>query len=97
VIDAGEVLAVSGVVEADQCAAVHAAVFERCNSAGFGSHNDHRHPADEGRAPVAGIGDLGFEAEIVPYGTFEQKPLLLVQEFGVLIDVKGNLAQPFGP
>ena len=55
--------AAAGVVEADQGAAVRAAVFERRDlPVGIAGHHD-RHLPDNRRAPIVGIGDLVFKAQ----------------------------------
>ena len=59
VIDALEILgAAAGIVEADQRAAMDAAVLERGDRTVGVAHDHDRHLSDLCRAPVAGIGDL---------------------------------------
>jgi hypothetical protein len=54
--------AAAGVVEADQGSAMRTAVFERGDfPLAIAGYHD-RHPPDNCRAPVAGIGDLVLKA-----------------------------------
>jgi hypothetical protein len=59
------------VIEADQGAAVRAAVFEGRDRSVIIAGDDHRHPPDNSRTPVAGISYLVLEAEIIPHRAFE--------------------------
>ena len=67
VIDAGEILGRAAVVQADQRAAMRAAVLERVHRAVLAAHDDHRHLAHEGGAEVAGVGDVHFQAQEIPH------------------------------
>jgi hypothetical protein len=58
--------AFAGVIEADQGAAVCAAVFEGSDRFVIIAGDDYRHPPDNSRTPVAGIGYLILEAEKIP-------------------------------
>ena len=75
-IDALEVLHRAAVFQADQRAAMRAAVLERGEIAVFRAHDDDGHAADEGRAVVAGVGEFDLEAEEVPGRAFEDALLL---------------------
>ncbi len=97
VVDAGEVFRVAGVVEADQCTPVQATVFERGDGVGFGPHHHDGHAADEGGAPVTGVRDVGFNAEVVPHRTFKQALLFLVEQRWVLVDLERDLGEAFRP
>ena len=67
VIDAAEVLFAGAViVEANQCAAMRAAVLESVDFAVAVAGDDHRSVTDESGAKIARIGYLGFKAEIIP-------------------------------
>src|SRR5262249_58970385 len=66
VVHALESLGRARVVERDEGAAVRAAIFERPNDTIRGPRDDHRHLADERGAIVAGLGDVGLEADVVP-------------------------------
>ena len=46
---------------------------------------DNRRLADIGRAKIAGVGDLGVEAEIVPYRPLKDLPLLTLVDLGVVV------------
>ena len=63
--------ALARVIKADQGAAVRAAVFEGGDRSVIIAGDHHRHPPDNSRTPVAGIGDLILEAEIIPHRAFE--------------------------
>src|SRR4051794_27396976 len=62
-VDALKILSTdAGIIQADQGAAMRTAILERGNRP-VGIAGDHyRHPADDGRPPVAGIGDRVFQA-----------------------------------
>src|SRR5437870_4100854 len=63
--------ALTRVIEADQGAAVRAAVFEGGDRSVIIADDHYRHPPDNSRTPVAGIGDLVLKAEIIPDRAFE--------------------------
>jgi hypothetical protein len=76
------------VIEADQRTAVRTAVFE-CRDRSVIIAGDHnRHPPDNGRAPIAGIGYLVFEAEVIPDRAFENLFLFDSPRFIVAIRAK---------
>ena len=54
--------AAAGIIEANQGAAMRAAVLERGDRSVIIAGDHHRHPPDNGRTPVAGIGYLVLEA-----------------------------------
>ena len=62
VIDALEVLPAAGIVQADQRAAMRAAVLEGRELAVLGARHHHGHAADKGGAVVADVGKFGLEA-----------------------------------
>src|SRR5947208_7074099 len=75
VIDAGDLLAVPLLGQAQQIAAVGAAVDEGVDRAIRAARDNDRDLADGRRDPIAGRGDLGFEAEVIPGRPLED-PLL---------------------
>src|SRR5437016_6253464 len=76
VIDAGDLLAVALLGQAQEVAAMGAAVDEGIDRAVGPAHDDDRDLANRCRDPVAGLRDLGREAQIVPGWPLED-PLLL--------------------
>src|SRR5580704_8595091 len=66
VIDAGDLAAVSLIGEAQQIAAMGAAVDKGVDRAVRRAGDDDRDLADRRRDPIAGIGDFIGEAEIAP-------------------------------
>ena len=92
VIDAGEFLDAAGALQAQQVAAMGAAVDEGVDRAGRVAHDDDRGLADGGRDVVAGFGEFHREAEVVPGGSLEQALLLALVLRGVGIDPEGHLA-----
>ena len=98
VIDALEILgAAAGIVEADQRAAMDAAVLERGDRTVGVAHDHDRHLSDLRRAPVAGVGDFGFQAEKIPDRAFEDPLLFGLQQLPVAIDPVRNPRQVAGP
>ena len=101
VIDAGEVAGMAAPIERDQRAAVRAAVLEGVDLVIEIARHDHRHRAHEGGAVVAGLLDLGFEAEEVPHRAFEDAALLLRVDLRRLVDPERDARQralrPFHP
>ena len=83
-------------VEADQRAAMRAAVFERVQVAVAVTRDDDRRIADRGRAEVAGSGYLRLEAEEAPGGTLEQSLLLCRVHILALEHPIGNSREAFG-
>src|SRR5487761_241648 len=77
VIDTTHPCAVARLLVADERAAMRAAVLESVDTAVRVACDDDGHVADEGRAPVARLGNLGFEAEIVPRRAHEEPGALL--------------------
>src|SRR3954469_14447696 len=97
-IDALEVLgAAAGIVEADQSTAMDAAVLERGDRTIRVAYDHDRHLSDLCRAPVAGIGDLRFQAEKIPDRAFEDPLLLDLQQLPVAIDPVRDPGQVAGP
>ena len=92
VIDAAEFLDVAGALQAQQVAAMGAAVDEGVDRAGRVAHDDHRGLADRGGDVVAGFGEFDREAEVVPGGALEQALLLAVVLVRVGIDPERHLA-----
>ena len=97
VIDALEVLRRAAVFQADQRAAMRAAVLEGAQLAVFGARDDDRHAADEGGAVVADVGELGLQAEEVPDRAFEDALLLGAQHVVLGVDPVGHAGEPRGP
>src|SRR6266851_1654123 len=76
VIDAGDLLAVALSREAQEVAAMGAAVDEGVDRAVGPPPDDDRDLAERRRDPVAGLGDLGRQAQVIPGRPLED-PLLL--------------------
>ena len=68
--------AASGVVQADQGAAMRASVLERRDRPIGIACDHHRHLPDHRRSPVARIGDFVFQAQEIPHRPLEHQPLL---------------------
>ena len=97
VIDALEVLHAAAVLQADQRAAMRAAVLESAKLAVLGAHHDDGHAADEGRAVVADGRQIEFEAEIVPDRAFEDALLLGGEHVLVGVHPVGHAGQARRP
>ena len=96
VIDAAEALDAAAGMHGDERAAVRAAVFERMQITLPVARHDDGHLADEGGEVAVGLGELRFEAEIVPRGAEEDAPLLLAVDVLVLVDPVGDARRAFG-
>ena len=92
VIDAGEFAGVAGAFDAQQVAAMGAAVDEGVDRAGCVAHDDDRGLADGGGDIVAGLGELHRETEVVPGGSLEQALLFALVLRGVGVEPEGHLA-----
>jgi hypothetical protein len=97
VVDTLEVLHVPAIVEADQRAAMRAAVLEGAKFVVFGVRDDNRHGTDEGRTVVADVGEFVFQAEEAPDRAFEQTLLLQGEHVGVCVYPVGNTGEASGP
>ncbi len=75
----------AAIVEADQRAAMRAAVLEGAEFAVFGARDDDRHGTDEGGAVVADVGEFIFQAEEAPDRALEQALLLQGEHVGVCV------------
>ena len=82
----------AGAFDAQQVAAMGAAVDEGVDRAGRVAHDDDRGLADGGGDVVAGFGEFDGEAEVVPGGAFEQALLLARVLGGVGVEPEGHLA-----
>src|SRR5262249_23597335 len=89
VVDAPGLAAVTGAVEAKERAAMGAAILEGAEAAVPVACDNDRHVADEGRAVIAGIGNLDLEAEEIPGCAHEELLALADIEFGVAIERVG--------
>ena len=90
VVDALEVFGGAGFFEADQGAAVGAAVFKGVNLA-VGVPRDHdRRAACMRGAVAAGFRDFGLQTQVVPDGAFVDGLLFLVKDFLLLVDGVGH-------
>ena len=96
VVDAGELADVAGALEAQQVAAMGAAVDEGVDRAGGVAHDDDGRFADGGGDVVAGLREFDGEAEVVPGGAFEQALLLAGVLGGVGVEAEGDLADAVG-
>src|SRR5579862_820783 len=67
-----------------------AAVLEGVEAAVHVAGDDDRNIADEGRAPVAGRGYLGLEAEIVPHRAHEDAIAFLGIDVLARVELIGN-------
>ena len=94
VIDAGDFLAVPVVRQAQQVAAMGAAVDEGVDRAVRAARDDDRNLADRRRDPVAGIGDLAGEAQIIPGRPLKDALLLDPVLLGIGIKAERDLADP---
>jgi hypothetical protein len=63
---------------------VRAAVLERAQCAFHIPGNHHRHVADEGGEEAARLGELRFQAQVVPGRPVEDAPLLLAIAAGLV-------------
>ena len=82
----------AGALDAQQVAAMGAAVDEGVDRAGRVAHDDDRGLADRGGDVVARFGEFHREAEVVPGGSLEQALLLALVLRLVGIDPEGHLA-----
>ena len=70
-------------------AAVDKGVDRAVRSAG----DDDRDLADRRRDPIAGLGDLGFQAEVIPGRPLEDPLLFEAVLLGIGVDAEGHLAE----
>jgi hypothetical protein len=98
VVDALKILRPApGIVQADQRAAMRAAIFE-CRDRAVGvAHRHNRHLPDLRGAPVARLGDLGFQAQEVPHRPFEDALLLGLQQRRVAVHPRRHPRDIAGP
>src|SRR6202166_3113935 len=96
VIDAGDLLAVALLGQAQQIAAMGAAVDEGVDRAIRAPGDDDRDLADGRRDPVAGLGDLGLKAQVIPGRPLEDPLLFEPVLLGIGVDAEGNLAERVG-
>ena len=90
VIDAMKIFRLAAVVQADQCAAMGATIFERGDRSVMISGHDHRHFTGIGRAPVTRGWNFRFQTQVIPDRAFEQAFLLAPEYIGVFIGPKWN-------
>ena len=88
VIDALDAPPAPALAEADQRAAMGAAVLERMQPPVPVAAHDHRRLADEGGAPGCGLGQFRLEAQEMPCGAAEQALLLRRIHRRVAIDLE---------
>src|ERR1051325_4806284 len=93
VINAGDFLAVALLGQAQQVAAMGAAVDESVDRAVRAARDYDRDLADRRRDPIAGLGDLGREAQIAPGRALEDAVLLEPVLLGIGVDAEGDLAE----
>src|SRR5437764_9832362 len=96
VIDAGDLLAVPLLGQAQQIAAMGATVDEGVDRAVRATSDDDRDLADCRRDPIAGFGDLRRQAQIAPGRALEDPLLLDPVLLRVRIDAEGHLAERVG-
>ena len=72
-----------------------AAILEGAKAAIHIARHDHRHIADEGGAIIAGLRQLGFEAEEAPRRAHEEARPLFIIDVGAAIDRIGDARQTF--
>ena len=98
VVDAGEALGcLALVVEADQRAAMGAAVLEGVDLARPVARDHHGGVAHEGGAPVAGVRHIAFKAQETPRRALKNPLLLLRVDVLALEGPEGHARQAFGP
>jgi hypothetical protein len=89
---------VAEALEAEQRAAVSAAVLEAVDAAALGAHHHHRHVAHEGGLVVAGHRDLALEGQIVPGPPQVEARALAGIDLRVPVELVGHSGQPrIGP
>ena len=93
VIDAGDALDIAAALEAQQRAAVRAAIYEAMQCAALVARDHDRRLADGVDDEIAGLCDLGGEAEIIPGRAFEDTHLFARVFRGVGVDAIGHLMQ----
>jgi hypothetical protein len=98
VVRAGEVLAVAVALAAKAHAAVRADVLDDVDLAILRAHQDHRALADDGALEIAGVRNLGLEADVAPMTlveeAFELTPMQLLAGVGGERDAAGARARP---
>ncbi len=97
VVDALEVLPAATVVQADQRAAMGAAVLEGAEVTVLGARDHDGHGANKRGAVVADVGEFGLQAEKVPDRAFEYALLLKRQDVGVGVHPVGDAGETFRP
>src|SRR5262249_5834934 len=93
VIDAGDLAAVPLFGQAQEVAAMGAAVDEGVDGTVRAARDDDRDLTDCRRDPIAGVGDFGCEAQIAPGRALEDALLLEPVLLGIGVDAEGNLAE----
>src|SRR5436190_9522574 len=96
VIDAGDLLAVTLLGQAQEIAAMGAAVDEGVDRAVRAARHNDRDLADCRGDPVAGLRDLRRQAQIAPGRPFEDLLLLEPVLLGIGVDPEGHLAERVG-
>ena len=92
VVDAGDLLAVALPGQAQQVAAMGAAVDEGIDRAVRPARDDDRDLADRRRHPIAGVRDLGGQAQIAPGRPLEDALLFERVLLGVGVEAEGDFA-----
>ena len=87
----------AAIVEADQRAAMRAAVLEGTQLGVFSARDHDGHGADEGGAVVADVGQFIFQAEEIPDRTLEQALLLKREHVGVCVYPIGDTGEAWWP
>ncbi len=98
VIDAAEILAMlAAVFQADQRAAMGAAIFERVDFIVGVAGDDHRRVADVRRQEIARFGQFNFQREVMPVRPLEDFALLLCVNRLILKHPIRNAGETFRP
>ena len=95
-IDAGNLLRLAALLEAQERAAVRAAVLEAVERAPLVARHHHRHAADESRLEVARVGQLGFEPQEIPGRSAVDALLLARVDALVLVHPIRDAREPLG-
>src|SRR5207237_9200224 len=96
VINAGDLLAVTLLGEAQEIAAMGAAVDESVDRAVRAARHDDRDLADRRGDPIARLGDLSRQTQIAPGRPLEDPLLLEPVLLGIGIDADRNLTERVG-
>ena len=93
VIDAGQPLDRAAFLDADEIAAMGAAIDHRVEGAGLITHNDNWDIAHHGCLEIAGFGNFTAEAEETPGGALKDLFLLLREDRFIRINGIGDFAE----